>query len=247
MFPDRDGTLVGRDLEISIAERALLDAAAGGNRTLIISGEAGAGKSSLLAAIAARAKERRFLAGHGTAAPVEGAWPYAPVIEALCGVCQQDPGLLSGLPGPHRDEIDRARNSTPLSWAGHSTHQRLFLAAAELVRLAAAGQGLLLTVDDVHDADDGSLRLLHYLARSARGQRVCIVLAHRPVPAALPAGTAAWRRRGGASSTGTARPSSGSARSPTATPRRSSAATSPNPRPSWSGWSRPWAGASLSW
>jgi DNA-binding SARP family transcriptional activator len=184
VFPHRDSPLIGRDLEISIAERAVLDAAAGANRTLIISGEAGAGKSSLLAAIAARATERGFLAGHGTAAPVEGAWPYAPVIEALGGVCRQDPGLLSGLAGPHRDELDRARNGTPASWAGQSTHQRLFLAAAELVKLAAAGKGLLLTVDDVHDADDGSLRLLHYLARSARGQRVCIVLAHRPVPAA---------------------------------------------------------------
>src|SRR5690242_13329935 len=176
VFPHRDSLLIGRDLEISIAERALLDAAAGVNRTLIISGEAGAGKSSLLAAIADRAAEQGFLAGHGTAAPVEGAWPYAPVFEALAGVCRQDPGLLSGLAGPHRDEIDRARNGTPASWTGQSTHQRLFLAAAELIRLAAAGQGLLLTVDDIHDADDGSLRLLHYLARSARGQRVCIVL-----------------------------------------------------------------------
>jgi len=184
VFPHRDGPLIGRDLEISIAERALLDAAAGASHTLIISGEAGAGKSSLLAAIADRATERGFLAGHGSAAPVEGAWPYAPVIEALGGVCRQDPGLLSGLAGPHRDELDRARNGTPASWSGQSTHQRLFLAAAELVKLAAAGKGLLLTVDDVHDADDGSLRLLHYLARSARGQRVCIVLAHRPVPAA---------------------------------------------------------------
>ena len=184
VFRHRDSPLIGRDLEISMAERAVLDAAAGANRTLIISGEAGAGKSSLLAAIADRAAERGFLAGHGTAAPVEGAWPYAPVFEALAGVCRQDPGLLSGLAGPHRDEIDRARNGTPASWAGQSTHQRLFLAAAELVKLAAAGKGVLLTVDDVHDADDGSLRLLHYLARSARGQRVCIVLAHRPVPAA---------------------------------------------------------------
>jgi hypothetical protein len=33
VFPPRDGPLIGRDLEISIAERALLDAAAGGNRT----------------------------------------------------------------------------------------------------------------------------------------------------------------------------------------------------------------------
>ena len=190
VFAHRDSPLIGRDLEISIAERAVLDAAAGANRTLIISGEAGAGKSSLLAAIADRAAERGFLAGHGTAAPVEGAWPYAPVLEALAGVCRQDPALLSGLAGPHRDEIDRARSGTPDSWAGQSTHQRLFLAAAELVKLAAAGKGVLLTVDDVHDADDGSLRLLHYLARSARGQRVCIVLAHRPVPAAtLLAGT----------------------------------------------------------
>jgi predicted ATPase len=55
----------------------VLDASAGANRTPIISGEAGAGKSSLLAAIADRAAERGFLAGHGSAAPVEGAWPYA--------------------------------------------------------------------------------------------------------------------------------------------------------------------------
>ena len=41
VFPHRDSPLIGRDLEISIAERALLDAAAGANRTLIISGEAG--------------------------------------------------------------------------------------------------------------------------------------------------------------------------------------------------------------
>ena len=40
-----------------------------------------------------------------------------------------------------------------------SSHQRLFVAAAELVRLASATNGLLLTIDDVHDADDASLRL----------------------------------------------------------------------------------------
>jgi len=183
VFPRHDDPLIGRDLELSAADGALLDAAGGRSRTLIVVGEAGSGKSSLLTAVAARATELGLAAGHGTAAPVEGAWPYAPVIEALCGVCQQDPALLARLSGRHRDEIDRARNGTPGSWAGQSAHQRLFLAAAELVSLAAADRGLLLTIDDVHDADDGSLRLLHYLARSAGGQRLCIVLAHRPVPA----------------------------------------------------------------
>jgi DNA-binding SARP family transcriptional activator len=183
VFSRHDVPLIGRDRELSVADGALLDAAGGRSRTLIVVGEAGSGKSSLLNAVAGRATELGLAAGHGTAAPVEGAWPYAPVIEALCGVCRQDPALLARLPGRHRDEIARARNGAPASWAGQSAHQRLFLAAAELVSLAAADRGLLLTIDDVHDADDGSLRLLHYLARSAYGQRVCIVLAHGPVPA----------------------------------------------------------------
>ena len=140
VFARRDDPLIGRDLELSVADGALLDAAAGRSRTLIVAGEAGSGKSSLLAAVAARAAELGLTAGHGTVAPVEGAWPYAPVIEALCGVCRQDPALLARLSGRHREEIDRARNGTPVSWAGQSAHQPLFLAAAELVSLAAAGR-----------------------------------------------------------------------------------------------------------
>ncbi len=86
VFPHRDSPLIGRDLEISIAERALLDAAAGANRTLIISGEAGAGKSSLLAAIAARATERGFLAGAGAdAVPQATRWPGRPTGKRWAG------------------------------------------------------------------------------------------------------------------------------------------------------------------
>jgi tetratricopeptide (TPR) repeat protein len=51
------------------------------------------------------------------------------------------------------------------------------------MRVAAAGSGLLLVVDDVHDADEASLRLLHYLSRCAAEERVLLVLAHRdPAP-----------------------------------------------------------------
>jgi len=184
VFPRRDGPLIGRDLELSVAERALLDAASGQSRIVIVGGEAGSGKSSLLAAITARATGLGLQAAQGTSAAVEGAWPYAPVIEALRGLCRRDPALAGSLAGHHREEIGRALSGAELSWDGRSTHQRLFLAAAELVRAAASsqGQGLLLTIDDVHDADDASLRLLHYIARSACGQRVCLVLAHRPAP-----------------------------------------------------------------
>jgi DNA-binding SARP family transcriptional activator/tetratricopeptide (TPR) repeat protein len=180
--PRRDGPLLGRDLELSVAEQALLDAMAGQARTLIVTGPPGQGKSSLLAAIAARAAELGLACGHGTSAAVEGAWPYAPVIEALADLARRDPALTGGVAAEHRKQLDRARAGAPASWDGPSTHQRLLVAAAELTGAAATARGLLLTVDDVHDADDASLRLLHYIARSARGQRVCIVLAHRPAP-----------------------------------------------------------------
>jgi len=138
----------------------------------------------MVAAIAARAVESGFVVGQGTSAAVEGSWPYAPVVEALGDLCRRHPGLLDGLRVEHRQEIDRALAGAELTWSGASSHQRLFVAATELVRLAAASTGVLLTVDDVHEADDASLRLLHYLARSTRDQRVCLVLAHRPAPSA---------------------------------------------------------------
>ena len=174
--------LLGRNRELSIAERALFDSAAGQSRTLIVTGLPGIGKSSLLAAIRARAEELSFCVGHGSSAPVEGAWPYAPVVEALAGVSRHHPTLLDGLPDHHRVEINRALAGAESSWSGASSHQRLYVAAAELVRRASATRGLLLTIDDVHDADDASLRLLHYIARSAYDQRVCIVFTHRPAP-----------------------------------------------------------------
>ena len=133
------------------------------NRTLIISGEAGAGKSSLLAAIAARATERGFLAGHGTAAPVEGAWPYAPVIEALDGVCRQDPGLLSGLAGPHRGRArpGAERNAGLVGRAEHPP--------AALPRRGRTGQA----------GRDGKGPAAHRRRRARRRRR-------QPAPAALP-------------------------------------------------------------
>src|SRR5689334_13486971 len=182
VFPRRGGPLLGRDLELSAAEQALLDALAGRGRTLIVTGPAGQGKSSLLGAITARAAELGMARGHGTSARVEGAWPYAPVIEALAGLGRDEPALLGAVTARHREQLDQAQAGMPVSWAGAGSHQRLFAAAAELAGVAAAARGLLLTIDDVHDADEASLRLLHYLARSARDQRVCIVLAHRPAP-----------------------------------------------------------------
>ena len=128
------------------------------------------------------AGQRGWRVGKGTASEVEGPWPYAPVLEALSDLCRRHPALLDGLADEFRSELERALSGQDVPWTGESGHQRLFVAAAELMRLAAAGRGLLLVVDDVHEADEASLRLLHYLSRCAVSEPVLIVVAHRKSP-----------------------------------------------------------------
>jgi AAA ATPase domain len=101
------------------------------------------------------------------------------VLEALADLCRQHPTLLDGLDDAFRREIERALRGGDLAWSGEGAHQRLFVSVAELLRLAAGGGGAVLTIDDLHEADEGSLRLLHYLARAGTRERVLLVVGTR--------------------------------------------------------------------
>jgi AAA ATPase domain/Bacterial transcriptional activator domain len=174
--------LFGRDAELHRIDRLIMAASAGEGRTLFVSGPAGIGKTAVLRWLDRRAEERGLRVGVGAAAALEGAWPYAPVLEALADLCRRYPALLDGLADEYRSEIEGALRGSSPEWVGESRHQRLFVSAAELLRLAASGGGAVLIVDDAHDADEASLRLLHYLSRAAVGERILIVVAHRPWP-----------------------------------------------------------------
>jgi tetratricopeptide (TPR) repeat protein len=158
---------------------ALSRAGAGRGATVLVAGPAGVGKSATLDLAEALAKRQGWKVARGGASSVEQPWPYSPVLEALSGLCRRHPGLLDALGDDYQAEIERALAGRDLDWTGESSHQRLFVAAAELMRVAAAGTGLLLMVDDLQDADEASLRLLHYLSRCAVDERVMLVLAHR--------------------------------------------------------------------
>jgi DNA-binding SARP family transcriptional activator/tetratricopeptide (TPR) repeat protein len=174
--------LFGRDAELRRIDRLIVAASTGEGRTLFVSGPAGIGKTAVLRWLDRRVQERGLRVGVGAAAALEGAWPYAPVLEALADLCRRYPALLDNLADEYRSEIEGALRGSSPEWVGESRHQRLFVSAAELLRLAASGGGAVLIVDDAHDADEASLRLLHYLSRAAVGERILIVVAHRPWP-----------------------------------------------------------------
>ena len=182
--------LVGRQEALATLGRAMVRARAGRGTTVLVTGPTGVGKSAVLAVVARSAQDQDWRIGRGAASSVEGPWAYSAVLEALADLCRHHPTILDGLDDAYRTEIDRALSGRALPWSGETAHQRLFIAAAELVRLAAAGHGLLLVIEDLHEADEASLRLVHYLARCAVDAPVMLLLTARaapgsPIPAAL--------------------------------------------------------------
>ena len=177
--PKRPPLLGRRDVAGALRDH-MARAAQGRGGVVLVSGPPGVGKTAVLDLAVDLAGQRGFRTGRGTASAVEGTWPYAPVLEAFSDIARKHPALLDGLDDAYRRELERALAGRDVEWSGESSHQRLFVAAVEMLRLAAAGHGLLFVVDDIHESDDASLRLLHYLARSAVREPVLVVAAHRP-------------------------------------------------------------------
>ncbi|MFZ2012732.1 MAG: AAA family ATPase [Nocardioides sp.] len=171
--------LVGRRAAGDRVRAAMAQAGTGHGTTLLVSGPPGVGKTEILRLAESLGRRDGWRTGRGTASSVEGPWPYATLLEAFADLCRQHPALLDGLEDAYYQEIERALSGNDVLWSGDSGHQRLFVAVAELMRLAATGHGLLLLVDDLQDADEASLRLLHYLSRCAMTERVVIVVGHR--------------------------------------------------------------------
>src|SRR3954462_9053759 len=74
---------VGRGKLLDLAEARLSRAAGGEGGMLLIAGEPGAGKSRFADELATRARMRGWTAISGRCYEVEGAPPYAPVVESI--------------------------------------------------------------------------------------------------------------------------------------------------------------------
>ena len=101
--------LVGRTKELRILEVARARAANGEPAVVLIGGEAGVGKTRLVAELTAQdsSGETRTLAG-GCIPVGEGDLPYAPIVEALRTLLAElGSGAMRGLTGPSWPELAR--------------------------------------------------------------------------------------------------------------------------------------------
>ncbi len=167
---DRLGVLVGRALD-------------GQRVTVMVTGEAGMGKTSLVRAVAATAGTPGARVGWGSCIDVEGAPGYWPWTQALDGLVRaigvdearrlagDDASLLATIvpalgDASHGELNDRAR-------------LLLFDATSRLLDTLASERGLVVVLDDLHWADASSLSLFDFVARATDRSGVCLIGAYR--------------------------------------------------------------------
>jgi predicted ATPase len=174
--------LVGRAAELVRLEAALADAAGGRPRTVLLGGEAGIGKTRLLAALTARAAEQGARVLSGACLQVgEGTLPFSPVAQALRQLVRRlDPAGLERVVGAGRAELARlvpglgpAEATAPVT--GELARARLFELLLGVVERLAADRPLVLAVEDLHWADRSTLDLLGFLVANLGEAAVLLV------------------------------------------------------------------------
>jgi DNA-binding SARP family transcriptional activator len=172
---------VGRQLEMERLRTAMDEAARSNGAVVAVLGEAGVGKTRLLAAAAAEAHQRGYRSILGRSNESEGILPLAPWVEAVrAGGVLSDARVFDELGGPLTAELARLFPEIgappPPVTAGHS---RLFEGIARLLGQLAARQPLAVLLEDLHWADDLSARLLGFVARRAGSWPLLLIVTAR--------------------------------------------------------------------
>jgi DNA-binding SARP family transcriptional activator/pimeloyl-ACP methyl ester carboxylesterase len=176
--------LIGRDAETAQLRDALDRASGERGGLLVILGEAGVGKSRLVEELIAHAKRRDARVLLGRAYESDQILLFGPVVDALrTGRVGEDPEVLNQLGPAWRAELARllpeiaAPGGPPLP--ARVDYRRLFEMIAQVIAHLAARDTLLFVLEDLHWADELTLRLLAFLARRAPTERVLLVVTAR--------------------------------------------------------------------
>jgi DNA-binding SARP family transcriptional activator len=175
-----DGPLVGREIEWARLHEAWQAAGAGRGQTVALTGETGIGKSRLVAELAAAAARDGGGVLAGRAYEAEQVLPFGPWVDAIReggGLTEVADRLPAGLKRELSRLFPHLGAAGPAQGPEHVV--RLFEAVAQLLKTVAAQRPTLLVLEDLHWADDLSLRLVGFLARRIGDWPLLIVVTAR--------------------------------------------------------------------
>ncbi|WP_445528962.1 helix-turn-helix transcriptional regulator [Streptomyces cyslabdanicus] len=178
---------VGRADELSTLHDALTRAAGGEPQALLLSGEAGVGKTRLVEEFADAA------VGAGAVVVVGGCveigadgLPFAPFSAALRALRRELPGELAAAAAGQEEELARLlpELGVPAPARGIGRHDeegmaRLFELTARLLERVAADHTVVVALEDLHWADASTRHLLAYLLRTLRTGRLVVLATYR--------------------------------------------------------------------
>jgi len=184
--------LIGRTLDLALLQLSLEQVKSGKGQVALLCGEAGIGKSRLVAELKTEAFAQGFQLLQGNCFPMDRSCPYAPLLDLMRSFfLTSSTATVEALVGPFArefapllpDVIHLLPNLTVLpplpSLDPEQEKRRLFAALAHFFLSQAAEGPLLLVVEDVHWSDDTSLELLQYVARRCATQPLLVLLTYR--------------------------------------------------------------------
>jgi DNA-binding SARP family transcriptional activator len=173
----------GRDRPLGILREKVTQLHAGSGGVVLVSGEAGVGKTRLAVEAALSADEAGSMVLWGTSYAEEGQLPYGAFAAALEEYFGALPAGARERLGQSYPELSRlvasVGASDPGSRAAEGTRMQLFAAIGRFLSEIVRTRPLVLVLDDLHAADEVSVQLLHYLARLAQQHPWLLVVTYR--------------------------------------------------------------------
>jgi len=180
-------TIIGRDHELEIVA-GRLDATLEGSPThLLVAGEAGIGKTRMVAETSRLGAERGMRVIAGACANIgDGGVPYGPIVEALRGLSRDlAPDDLAAVVGPSGDDLARlvpalSPTATPDTGGDVEASQaRVLEALLGLLQRLSEREPVLLVMEDLHWADPATRDSVAFIVRNLRAERVLLLLTFR--------------------------------------------------------------------
>jgi tetratricopeptide (TPR) repeat protein len=182
--------LFGRGAELTAITAAWQAAADGRGQVLVLTGEAGIGKTSLLAELAYRVGAAGGRMAIAAGLDVGGETPFAAWLELARALVMTVSPVPAGASWP--TELSRlsqelgvrlGRTKQPPAVAAPELERlRVFESVLRLVEWSCADRPALIALDDAHRADRASLRLTAHIGRRLAGLPVLLVLTRRDRP-----------------------------------------------------------------